>query len=77
LSGLLADYNGRQSTIVLCTLPLNIGWVLILISSEITGNLFRPVLLVGRFMVGVGAGATIMTTPVSMQSNNYVQLYYY
>jgi len=65
LSGLLADHSGRQLTIVLCNVPLTIGWMLILVSNIVTGHLFRPLLFTGRFIVGVGAGATIMSTPVS------------
>jgi len=71
LSGLLADHSGRQLAIVLCNVPLTIGWMLILISNIVTGQLFRPLLFAGRFIVGVGAGASVMTTGVSKQVHEY------
>jgi len=72
LSGFLTDYIGRQSTIVLCSFPLNIGWVLILASGGITGPLFRPTLFVGRFIVGVASGGIMMASPVSVYTVHVV-----
>ncbi|XP_065897317.1 uncharacterized protein [Dysidea avara] len=64
LVGWLADYSGRQFTIVLCSAPLTIGWFLIMISSDITGPLFRPVLFIGRFVNGMGIGGMMLIVPL-------------
>jgi len=36
-----------------------------MISSDITGQLFRPVLFVGRFIIGMGVGGIMLIIPVS------------
>ena len=59
------DNSGRQFTMVMCSLPLTIGWVMILITRDITGPLFRPLLFAGRVLAGVGIGSISLVVPVS------------
>ena len=44
---------------------MTIGWFLIMMSSNITGSLFRPILFIGRLIVGVGSGGVMLIVPVS------------
>lgn len=50
---------------MLCSAPLTVGWFLIMISSDLTGPLFRPVLFAGRFVNGMGIGGIMLIVPVS------------
>lgn len=65
MAGWLVDSNGRQFTMVLCSVPLTIGWLLILITQGITGPLFRPLLFLGRIFTGMGIGSISLVVPVS------------
>ena len=40
-----------------------------MISSDITGPLFRPVLFIGRFVNGMGIGGMMLIVPVSVCFN--------
>lgn len=66
MAGWLVDSSGRQFTMVLCSVPLTIGWLLILITSGITSPLFRPLLFVGRIFTGIGIGSVSLVVPVSV-----------
>ena len=75
IAGWLVDYKGRQFTLVMCSLPYTIGWLLILLCGLITSYFFRPLLLTGRFINGMGIGAASLVVPVSIQLRlfyNYV-----
>ncbi|XP_066596395.1 facilitated trehalose transporter Tret1-2 homolog [Prorops nasuta] len=50
IAGLSAEWFGRRSALALATLPHAIGWVLIALSENV------PMLYVGRFISGIGAG---------------------
>ena len=60
----MVDSKGRQFTMVLCSLPFTIGWLLILITHSITGPSFRPLLFAGRLIAGVGIGSISLVVPV-------------
>ena len=49
---------------VLSSGPFTIGWLLILITSGITGPIFRPLLFAGRLITGVGIGSMSVVVPV-------------
>ena len=66
IAGWLVDNSGRQFTMVLCSIPLTIGWLLILITIDITGPLFRPLLFAGRVLAGLGIGSISLVVPVSL-----------
>ena len=66
VAGWLADSIGRKSTLAVNSLPLAIGWVLIILSCATTGVLFRPFLFAGRFITGFGAGFATLAAPVSV-----------
>ena len=42
------------------------GWLLILITRDITRPLFRPLLFAGRIFAGVGIGSISLVVPVSL-----------
>ena len=67
IAGWLVDYTGRPLIMVLSSIPLTIGWLLILIARITTGPLFRPLLFVGRIISGVGVGGISLAVPVSLQ----------
>ena len=60
------DYSGRHFTLVMCSVPFTVGWLIILITEEITGPLYRPVLFLGRFITGIGIGSASLVVPVSI-----------
>jgi len=64
MAGWLADSIGRKSTLMVNSLPLAIGWLLIILSTATTGVLFRPLLFAGRFVTGFGAGFASLVAPV-------------
>ena len=66
VAGWLADSIGRKSALAVNSLPLAIGWVLIILSCATTGVLFRPLLFAGRFITGFGAGFATLAAPVSI-----------
>ena len=65
VAGWLADLIGRKSALTVNSLPLAIGWMLIILSCATTGVLFRPLLFAGRFITGFGAGFATLAAPVS------------
>ena len=58
------DSKGRHFTMILSSIPFTIGWLLILITSGITGPIFRPLLFAGRLITGVGIGSMSVVVPV-------------
>ena len=73
--GYLVDYLGRKLSIILCSIPYTIGWLLIIITVATDDPAFKPLLYTGRFILGVGVGWT--TTSVGVSFNNILsnQLY--
>lgn len=65
IAGWLVDNSGRQLTMVLCSIPFTIGWLLILMARATTGPLFRPLLFIGRIICGAGIGSVSLAVPVS------------
>ena len=66
VAGWLADSIGRKSALTVNSLPLAVGWLLIILSCSTTGVLFRPLLFAGRFITGFGAGFANLVAPVSL-----------
>jgi len=64
VAGWLADSIGRKSALMVNSLPLAIGWLLIILSTATTGVMFRPLLFAGRFVTGFGAGFASLAAPV-------------
>lgn len=69
VAGWLADSIGRKSALTVNSLPLAIGWVLIILSCTTTGVLFRPLLFAGRFITGFGAGYAALAPLVSIYND--------
>ena len=65
IGGWMVDYFGRQLSLMLSSIPMVVGWVMILVTHGTSGPLFRPLLFFGRFFNGVGAGCFSLNIPVS------------
>ena len=68
LAGWLVDYIGRKKSLLLCSVPFTIGWVITVVSYAVphdqdTG--IRIMLFAGRFFVGIGVGGASLCVPVS------------
>ena len=63
--GWLFDYFGRKLSIILCSIPYTIGWLLIILTLTTDGPFFRPLLFTGRFILGIGVGWTSVSGGVS------------
>lgn len=50
VAGVMAEFYGRRSAIVLATLPHVAGWLVIAFSTSV------PLLYIGRFISGIGTG---------------------
>eukprot|EP00959_Pyramimonas_sp_CCMP1952_P256657 5362116-Pyramimonas_sp.AAC.1 len=55
--GACADRFGRRRTITLASLPFLLGYFIIATAK------FYPILLVGRFLTGIGVGLVSFVTP--------------
>ena len=55
-SGYLTDRLGRKLSIILCCIPYAFGWLTVVLTVSTDGPAFRPLLFIGRFVVGVAAG---------------------
>ena len=67
IAGWLVEYFGRQLSLMLSSVPMVAGWIMILVTHEIDGPLFRPLLFSGRFFTGVGAGCLSVNVPVRIK----------
>ena len=56
------DKFGRKLTIMLCSAPFVIGWVIVAASKSVT------LLYLGRVVTGLGMGAVSLTVPVRIIS---------
>ena len=68
LAGWLVDYIGRKKSLLLCSLPFAVGWIITVLSHIVSSDqdtLIRVMLFAGRFFVGIGAGAASLCVPVS------------
>ena len=68
LAGWLVDYIGRKKSLLLCSLPFAIGWVVTVVSYAIPHHqaaIVRIMLFAGRFFVGIGVGGASLCVPVS------------
>ena len=68
LAGWLVDYVGRKRSLLLCSVPLAMGWLLTVL-SHIPADHHTPVLVLlfaGRFIVGIGVGSVSLCIPVSL-----------
>ena len=63
--GWLSDYFGRKLSIIFCSIPYTIGWLLIVLTVAADGPAFRPLLFTGRFVLGVGVGWASVSVGVS------------
>ncbi len=63
----LSDGLGRQTALTVSGIPFFCGWVMISYSIRITGSraAFLTVILTGRFVVGLGAGWSLLSASVS------------
>ena len=66
----LVDYVGRKKSLLLCSVPLAIGWLTTVLSYlpdhfHHHAELFRVLLFTGRFIVGIGVGSVSLCIPVS------------
>ncbi|XP_065901350.1 uncharacterized protein [Dysidea avara] len=57
-SGYSSDRFGRKLSIILCCIPYTFGWLIVVLTVSTDGPAFRPLLYIGRFVVGVAAGWT-------------------
>ena len=67
IAGWLVEYFGRQLSLMFSSMPLVVGWAMILVTHGIDGPLFRPLLFTGRFFTGVGAGCLSLNVPVNIK----------
>ena len=55
--GYVTDKIGRKLSIILCSIPYTIGWLLIVVTVKFTNSpAFRPLMFSGRFILGVSVG---------------------
>ena len=74
--GYLVDYFGRKLSIILCSVPYAIGWLLIILTVETDNSAFKPLLFTGRFILGVGVGWTTTSVGVSFGNNGQSKVKY-
>ena len=74
--GYLVDYFGRKLSIILCSVPYTIGWLLIILTVETDNSAFKPLLFTGRFILGVGVGWTTTSVGVSFGNNGQSKVKY-
>ena len=66
IAGLTADHYGRKNALVLCGVPFFIGYLVLSYAQYLHSVLgFRVLLLVGRFLTGMGMGWAGCIGPVS------------
>jgi MFS family permease len=58
LGGVLADKYGRKPTIISADIIFTVGAVVMAVSPTI------PILVIGRFIIGIGVGLAAMVVPV-------------
>lgn len=66
IGGWMVDYFGRQFSLMLSSIPMVVGWLMILVTYATSGPLFRPLLFAGRFFTGIGVGCFSSIVPVSI-----------
>ena len=54
--GFFLESLGRHMAVTLCAVPYVVGWLLIMLTRSTNGRAFLPLLYIGRFFTGVGAG---------------------
>lgn len=70
IAGYIADKWGRKTSLALNSVPYLIGYFIILASYLVRdGVAFKVVLMVGRFITGVGMGWAYIVVPVSVMYN--------
>ena len=63
--GYVTDKIGRKLSIILCSIPYTIGWLLIVVTVKFTNSpAFRPIMFSGRFIVGLSVGWTSLCVNV-------------
>lgn len=66
IAGWIADHLGRKATLMLVGIPYLTGYMMIVYAHMINNVIaFKVVLLVGRFLTGVGLGWSCLAAPVS------------
>ena len=66
IAGWIADHLGRKAALMLVGVPYLTGYMLIVYAHMISNaTAFKIVLLVGRFLTGVGLGWSCLAGPVS------------
>lgn len=74
LGGWLADRYGRKLSLVLNSFPYLCGYFVILSSlSASSGVVFKVLLMVGRFLTGVGMGWAYVAVPVTIIHMTFVK----
>ncbi|KAK4877066.1 hypothetical protein RN001_009572 [Aquatica leii] len=57
-SGIMCDTFGRKTTLLFLTIPVIVGWLLILFANSI------DIILIGRFITGIGTGSLYVLVPL-------------
>ena len=69
LAGWLVDYIGRKKSLLLCSVPFAIGWLVTVVSHfPHDATVVRIMLFAGRFFVGIGVGGASLCAPVSQHN---------
>ena len=67
IAGWIADHFGRKAAIMLVGIPYLSGYLMIVYAHMLNSAIaFKVVLLLGRFLTGVGLGWSCVTGPVSI-----------
>ncbi len=70
MAGWSSETLGRHPTLLLSCLPNIIGWLLLSCGNYIvTPNIFKSVVLTGRFFTGFAMGWSMLSAPVSQSSH--------
>lgn len=68
IAGFIADHAGRKTALMLVGIPYLVGYLMMVYAHFITNAIgFKVVLLIGRFITGVGLGWSCLATPVSVR----------
>ena len=66
IAGWIADHLGRKAALMLVGIPYLFGYLMIVYAHMLSsGTAFKVILLLGRFLTGVGLGWSCLTGPVS------------
>jgi MFS family permease len=61
LMGFLINWIGRRGTMLFILIPYIIGWVLLVVASNVT------MLIIGRALIGIACGGCCVSAPVRLE----------